>query len=106
MKKIPTRKCLATNQIFPKSEMFRVVRTPSNEVVLDITGKINGRGAYISKSFEAIEKAKKSKCLSKALETEIPEEVGDNTNIDDETESEVTEDIVENTDITDNDIEE
>ena len=75
MKKIPTRKCLATNQVFPKSEMFRVVRTPSNEVVLDITGKMNGRGAYISKSFEAIEKAKKSKCLSKALETEIPEEV-------------------------------
>ena len=43
MKKIPTRKCLATNQIFPKSQMVRVVRTPSNEVVLDITGKMNGR---------------------------------------------------------------
>lgn len=75
MKKIPTRKCLATNQIFPKIEMFRVVRTPSNEVILDMTGKQNGRGAYISKSFEAIEKAKKTKCLDKALEIEVKDEI-------------------------------
>ena len=75
MKKVPMRRCLVKNQSFPKMELFRVVKTKDNKVVLDITGKLNGRGAYISKSFEAIEKAKKSKCLSKALETEIPEEV-------------------------------
>ena len=47
MKKIPLRRCLATNQSYPKQELFRVVRTPSNEVILDISGKANGRGAYI-----------------------------------------------------------
>lgn len=63
MKKIPTRKCLATGQLFPKEELFRVVRTPSGEVELDMTSKANGRGAYISKS-EAILKAKKVSALT------------------------------------------
>ena len=45
MKNIPTRKCLATNEVFPKKDLFRVVRTPSGEVILDMTGKANGRGA-------------------------------------------------------------
>ncbi len=75
MKKIPLRKCLATNQIYPKEELFRVVKQPNGEVVLDITGKLNGRGAYIHRSQEAIDKAKKSKCLDRALESEIPEKV-------------------------------
>ena len=77
MKKVPLRKCLATNQIYPKEELFRVVKQPNGEVVLDITGKLNGRGAYIHRSNEAIDKAKKSKCLDKALETSIPEKVYD-----------------------------
>ncbi len=75
MKKIPLRRCLATNKSYPKKELFRVVKTPTNEVVLDISGKANGRGAYISMNFEAIELAKKSNCLGKALEIEIPEEI-------------------------------
>ncbi len=75
MKKIPLRRCLATNKSYPKKELFRVVKTPTNEVVLDISGKANGRGAYISMNFEAIELAKKSNCLAKALEIEIPEEI-------------------------------
>ena len=65
MKNIPTRKCLATNEVFPKKDLFRVVRTPSGEVILDMTGKANGRGAYISKSIEAIDKAKKTKSGTK-----------------------------------------
>ncbi len=77
MKKVPLRKCLATNQVYPKEELFRVVKQPNGEVVLDITGKLNGRGAYIHRSNEAIDKAKKSKCLDKALETSIPEKVYD-----------------------------
>lgn len=77
MKKKPTRKCLATNQIFNKEDLFRVVKSPSGEISLDITGKANGRGAYISKSLEAIEKARKSKCLDKALETVVPNEIYD-----------------------------
>lgn len=77
MKKKPTRKCLATNQIFNKEDLFRVVKSPSGEVSLDMTGKANGRGAYISKSIDAIEKARKSKCLNRALEIEVPEEIYD-----------------------------
>ncbi len=75
MKKKPTRKCLATNEVFNKEDLFRVVRSPNGEISLDMTGKANGRGAYISKSIEAIEKARKSKCLDKALETEVPNEI-------------------------------
>jgi uncharacterized protein len=77
MNKVPTRKCLATNQIFPKQDLFRVVKTKDGEVTLDITGKANGRGAYIAKKVEAIDKAKKSKCLDRALETKIPDSIYD-----------------------------
>ena len=54
MKKKHTRKCLATNEVFNKEDLFRVVKEPSGDVSLDMTGKANGRGAYISKSLEAI----------------------------------------------------
>lgn len=77
MKNKPTRKCLATQTILPKEEMFRVVRTTTGEIILDMTGKANGRGAYISKDLAAIEKARKSKCLNKALEVEVPEAIYD-----------------------------
>ena len=77
MKNKPTRKCLATGNICLKSDLFRVVKSPSGEVILDITGKANGRGAYVSKNEEAILKAKKSKCLNKALECEVPDSVYD-----------------------------
>ena len=49
MKKKPTRKCLATNEVFNKEDLFRVVKSPSGDVSLDMTGKANGRGAYIYK---------------------------------------------------------
>ncbi|MBR6233823.1 MAG: YlxR family protein [Erysipelotrichaceae bacterium] len=75
MKKIPMRRCLATNQSFPKKDLLRIVRTPEGEVKVDLTGKLNGKGAYISKSLEALELARKKKVLSRALETEIKEEV-------------------------------
>lgn len=77
MKKIPMRLCLATNQPFPKKEMFRIVRTPEGEVKIDLVGKMNGRGAYISKSVEAIEIAKSKKILDKKLEIEVPSEIYD-----------------------------
>lgn len=75
MKKIPMRRCLATNQSFPKKELLRIVRTPEGEVKVDLTGKLNGKGAYISRSNEALEIARKKKVLSRALEIEIPEDV-------------------------------
>ena len=75
MKKIPVRLCLATNQAFPKKDMFRVVRTPEGEVCVDYSGKKNGRGAYISKSKEAIMLAKSKKVLERKLEGAIPDEI-------------------------------
>lgn len=75
MKKIPMRRCLATNQSFPKKDLLRVVRTPEGEVKVDLTGKQNGKGAYISRSMEALQIARNKKVLNRALETEIPEEI-------------------------------
>jgi Predicted nucleic-acid-binding protein implicated in transcription termination len=78
MKNIPLRKCLATNKVFPKKELFRVVKNSLNgEVELDMTGKVNGRGAYIHMDKEAIEIAKKTKCLDRALEIKIPDKIYD-----------------------------
>ncbi len=76
-KKIPLRKCLATSQLFPKQDLIRIVKTPDNQIVVDVSGKINGRGAYISRSKEALEKAIKTNCLGKALEIQIPTEIYD-----------------------------
>lgn len=69
------RKCVVTNDRFPKKELIRVVRTPENRVEVDLTGKKNGHGAYIQKSEETLAKARKNKALARALETEIPEEI-------------------------------
>ena len=75
MKKIPMRRCLATNESFPKKELLRIVRTPEGEIKVDQTGKLNGKGAYLSRSNEALEIARKKKVFDKALEVEVPEEV-------------------------------
>ena len=75
VKKIPIRRCLATNQPFPKKEMFRIVRTPDGNVIVDDTGKANGRGAYLSKTEEAIMIAKSKKLLDKHLEADVSEEI-------------------------------
>ena len=75
MKKIPMRKCLATGQSFPKKELLRIVRTPEGEVRVDETGKLNGKGAYISKTTEALAILKNKKLLNRALETEVNDDV-------------------------------
>ena len=75
MRKIPMRKCVVTQERFPKKDLIRVVRTPEKTVEIDLTGKKNGRGAYISKSLDTLALAKKNKALQRALEIEIPEEV-------------------------------
>ena len=69
------RKCVVTQERFPKKELIRVVRTPDNQIVVDPTGKLNGHGAYVSKRRETIELAKKNKALNRALEQDIPEEI-------------------------------
>ena len=75
MRKIPMRKCVVTQERFPKKELIRVVRTPEDTIEIDTTGKLNGHGAYIQKSLETLQKARQTKALSRALEMEIPEEV-------------------------------
>ena len=55
MKKIPMRTCIVTGEKLPKKELIRVVRTPEGNVVVDESGKVNGRGAYLKKSKEALE---------------------------------------------------
>ena len=60
VKKVPLRTCVITKEQLPKQELLRVVRTPEGEVKVDLTGKLNGRGAYIKKDVTVLEKAKKS----------------------------------------------
>lgn len=74
-KKVPLRKCVATNEQYPKKEMFRIVRTPLGSIEIDEVGKMNGRGAYLSKTKKAIEIAKKKKILDKHLEVAVPDEI-------------------------------
>jgi len=74
-KKVPLRRCVATGEQFPKKELLRVVRTPEGEVKIDLVGKMNGRGAYLSKSVKAIEIAKKKKILDKHLELSVSDEI-------------------------------
>lgn len=77
MRKIPMRKCVATQEQLPKKELIRIVRTPEMEVKIDESGRMNGRGAYLKRSQEAVEIARKRKSLALSLECEIPEEVYD-----------------------------
>ncbi|HOI47379.1 MAG TPA: YlxR family protein [Bacilli bacterium] len=76
-KKIPLRKCVVTNEQHPKSEMFRVVRDPDGNVLVDKTGKAKGRGAYVSKNKTAILGAKKKKALDRHLEVAVPDTIYD-----------------------------
>lgn len=74
-KKIPLRKCLATQEMCPKKELIRIVKNKEGQVFVDLTSKANGRGAYLKKDIAALEKAKKTNCLGKALECKIPDEI-------------------------------
>lgn len=74
-KKIPLRMCVVTRERFEKRELLRVVRTPLGDVVLDLSGKQNGKGAYVKKDVEVINKAKNNKILDKALEVSVPDSI-------------------------------
>jgi uncharacterized protein len=74
-KKIPLRKCVATGEMLPKKSMIRVVRSKEGEVSVDVTGKKSGRGAYVSKSEQAVEMARKKNILDRQLEAKVPDEV-------------------------------
>ena len=74
-RKIPMRSCVVTREKLPKLELLRIVKTTDGNVVVDISGKINGRGAYIKRDIEVLDKAIKSKILERELETTISDEV-------------------------------
>ena len=76
-KKIPMRQCLGCREMKPKRELLRVVRSPEGTVSLDLKGKANGRGAYVCRNSECLKKAIRSKAISRAFETEIPQEIYD-----------------------------
>ncbi|SHK33464.1 hypothetical protein SAMN02745163_03622 [Clostridium cavendishii DSM 21758] len=74
-KKIPMRMCNGCMEMKPKKELIRVVKSPEGEVSVDLTGKKSGRGAYVCKNIECLEKAFKAKRLNKNLETNIDETI-------------------------------
>lgn len=73
-KKIPMRMCVGCKTMYPKKELIRVVKSEEGELLLDTTGKRNGRGAYICAKQECFQKAIKQKALQRALEHPLPEE--------------------------------
>jgi uncharacterized protein len=75
VKKIPQRQCIGCGEMKNKKELIRILKTPEEEIVIDTTGKKNGRGAYICKSSECLRKAIKSRGLERSLKVSIPHEV-------------------------------
>ena len=73
-KRKPQRTCLGCRELKNKDELIRIVRSPEGEVSVDLTGKKNGRGAYLCRQASCLQKAVKSRALGRALETEIPAE--------------------------------
>ena len=74
-KQIPLRQCIGCRQMKAKTELVRIIKTPDNEIYLDKTGKMNGRGAYICLDSDCYNKAVKSKGIEKSLKMAIPEEI-------------------------------
>jgi len=71
-RKLVLRTCVCSKEVCEKKELFRIVRTPEHNVIVDLKGKANGRGAYLKKDKEVILKAQKTKILDKNLEVEVP----------------------------------
>ncbi len=76
-RKLPTRRCTGCGEHFPKNTLIRILRTPEREIVIDLTGKKSGRGAYICRRLECFKKARKQKRIEVSIECNIPDEVYD-----------------------------
>lgn len=76
-KKVPMRQCVGCGAMKSKKEMMRVLKTAEEDIVLDVTGKKNGRGAYLCISEDCLKKARKNKGLERSFKMSIPEEVYD-----------------------------
>lgn len=75
VRKIPLRTCVVTKEKLPKQELLRIVRTPEGNVMIDESGKMNGRGAYIKRDVQVLEQAGKKKVLERHLECSIDDSV-------------------------------
>ena len=78
VKKVPLRKCIGCNEMKNKKEMMRVLKTTDDQIVLDTTGRKNGRGADVCFSGECLKKAIKNKGLERSLKMPIPQEIYEN----------------------------
>ncbi len=78
VRKTPLRKCLGCGEMKPKQELIRAVRSPEGEISLDLTGKKNGRGAYICRNSDCLKNAIKAKRFERAFGCEIDKQVYDN----------------------------
>lgn len=76
-KKIPMRQCVGCGEMKSKKEMMRVLKTAEGPIVLDVTGKLNGRGAYLCKQAACLKLARKCKGLERSFKMSIPDEVYD-----------------------------
>lgn len=76
-RKLPKRKCIGCNEMKDKKDLIRVIRTPEGQILLDPTGKKNGRGAYVCRESACLKKAIKSKSLERSFQCSIPEEIYD-----------------------------
>jgi len=76
-KKLVLRTCVCSKEVCEKKDLLRIVRTPEMNVIVDLKGKANGRGAYLKKDKDIILKAKKTKVLDKKLEVEVPDTIYD-----------------------------
>ena len=75
MKKMPMRSCIVTLEKLEKKDLIRIVKNKDDEVFIDLSGKANGRGAYLKKDVEVIKKYKKNKILDRKLGIDIPDSI-------------------------------
>lgn len=76
-RKVPMRQCTGCGERKEKKELLRIIKTPEEEIAMDLTGKKNGRGAYICNSTECLRLARRKRALERSLRTVIPQEVYD-----------------------------
>lgn len=74
-RKVPLRKCVACQEMMPKKQLIRVVRTPDGETLIDLTGKKSGRGAYLCGKLSCFKLARKAKSLDRALKTPVGDDI-------------------------------
>ena len=76
-KKVPMRMCTGCGEMKPKRELVRVVKNSEGEISLDLTGKAQGRGAYVCRSIDCLKKARKSRRIERSFKCRIPDELYD-----------------------------